>query len=110
MLTIASKMQNLIAFLPLLLLLASVLILRIIWAANLQIAKVKWLMRRFYCMATYRVRINIPTDWEITIAANSEEEAIKKALEADAPAQLAYQDDDEWPHVKGMTIDAEIEE
>jgi len=68
-------------------------------------------------MAIYKVRINIPTDWEITIEASSEEEAIKKALEADAPAQLAYQDDDEWqhdilewPHVGGMTIDAEIEE
>jgi len=68
---------------------------------------------KIFRMATYKIKMTLPTQWVITTEASSEEEAIQKALKADPPSQLAYQDDDEWqpdimewPFVAGMTIDA----
>lgn len=65
-------------------------------------------------MALYTVRITIPTEWVMTVDASSEEEATQKALEAEAPTQYAHYDEDEWapditewPHVAGMSIEAE---
>ena len=65
-------------------------------------------------MALYKVSIYPETQWDITVEAESEEEAKKKALEADGPTTYGHMTDDEWqaqiwewPNIGNGQVDVE---
>jgi hypothetical protein len=68
-------------------------------------------------MPKYKVAITVPTQWVAKVEADSEEDAVKKAMELDAPPELSYLEDaeDEWKHEiyewpNGSPDDAWVEE
>lgn len=66
-------------------------------------------------MNEYIVKLTLPVDWVVSVKAETEEEAIKKALakpcpEKPVPVAGAWSlEIAEWPYVQGMSIEAELD-